>query len=130
MIDPEHALASWFMLISSAVFLVGYALPLLFVPMTWARWFRWEVPEKTHLAIYLGRCLGAVALSIIVVVVRGAGDPRGHRVLFDLIALVTGLMTLVHTWGAIRRIQPWTEHVEIGLYALVTGLALWIGSGL
>jgi hypothetical protein len=32
----------------------------------------------------------------------------------------------VHLWGALRRMQPWTETAEIALYALVTGIALWI----
>jgi hypothetical protein len=43
-----------------------------------------------------------------------------------LIGYVCGLMTLVHIWGAIRRIQPWTEHAEIIMYGAVTILAIWI----
>lgn len=130
MIDPERALASWFLLISGIVFLVVYALPLLFVPLQWARVFRWELPERTHLAIYLGRCLGGVALAVIIFVFRAVPDPRSSRMLFDLVALMTGILCLVHVWGAIRRIQPWTEHVEIVLYAAVAALSAWIGAGL
>lgn len=133
MVDPDRALASWFLLTSATFFLVVYALPLLFVPLRWARWFRWKLPERpetSHLTVYFARCLGALALSVIVVTYRAAGDPRGHRVLFDLIALVGGLMALVHAWGAIRRTQPWTEHVEIVLYAAVAAVAVWIGASL
>src|SRR5262245_33838460 len=105
MIDSAHPLASWFLVISSGFFLVVYGLPLLIAPIAWARWFRWDIPEKTHLATYFGRCVGAVALSVIVVVLRRAGDPKGNSFMFELIALVGGLMTGVHVWGAIRRIQ-------------------------
>ena len=135
MIDPERPLASWFLLTSATFFLVVFALPLLFAPLRWARWFRWKLPEQLetshlHLTVYFARCLGAVALSVIVITFRSAGDPRGHRILFDLIALLSGLMVLVHAWGAIRRTQPWTEHVEIVLYAAVAAAAIWIGSSL
>jgi len=130
MIDPERPLASWFLLISGIGFLVVYALPLLFVPLRWARAFRWELPERTHLAIYLGRCLGGVALAVVIFVFRAVPDPRSSRLLFELIALMTGILALVHVWGAIRRIQPWTEHAEIALYAILAALSAWIGAGL
>lgn len=130
MIDPERALASWFLLVSGIVFLVVYALPLLFVPLRWARVFRWELPERSHLTIYLGRCLGGVALAVVVFVFRAVPDPRSSRVLFDLVTLMTGILALVHVWGAIRRIQPWTEHAEIVLYATVAALSAWIGAAL
>ena len=122
MIDPEIPLASWLLLTSRILFLVVYALPLLFVPMRWARVFRWDVPERTHMTINLGRCLGRVGLAVILAVFRAVPNPRAHRMLFDLIALMTGILALVNVWGAIPRIQPWTEHVEIVLYA---GVSRW-----
>jgi hypothetical protein len=133
MIDPSHPLGSWFLLVSSILFAVLYALPLFFVPLTWARWFTWRVPgaeKDTHLAIYFGRCVGACALGVIFVACRAIPDPRGNRVVFDLIGGICGLMTVVHIWGAIRRIQPWTETVETAFYAVVTGVCLWIRSTL
>ncbi len=130
MIDPQRPLASWFLLVAGTVFLVVYALPLLFVPLQWARVFRWELPEKTHLTIYLGRCVGGLALAVVVFVFRAVPDPRSNRMLLELIALMSGLLALVHVWGAIRRIQPWTEHVEIVLYAGVAVASAWIGATL
>jgi hypothetical protein len=35
-------------------------------------------------------------------------------------------MTLIHGWGAIRRIQPWTENAEILLYGGLAVLSTWI----
>lgn len=118
MIDAEHAAASWFLLLSTTLFLVVYALPLLLAPLWWARRFRWRLPSgDTGLTVYFGRCLGALALCVIVVVFRAVPEPKAHRDLFDLIALIGGSMTLVHGWGALRRTQPWTEDAEILIYA-------------
>jgi hypothetical protein len=130
-INAEHPFASWFLLLGAAGFLAVYALPLLLVPLRWARWFQWpDVPEKDPLAVYLGRCTGGLAVALMVVAARAAPDPARHPDVFDFIALSSGLMTLIHVWGAIRRTQPWTEHAEIVLYGAVTGIAVWLRAAL
>lgn len=127
MISPEYPLASWFLIIASAVFLTAIALPLLFAPLTWARWFRWKLPEgNTDLTVYLGRCLGATALAIILVVAHGIPDPKSHTLLFELVAFTCGLMVLIHVWGWIRKTQPLSETIEISVWAVTCGMALWI----
>lgn len=126
LIDPAHRLASWFLLGSSVLSAAAYALPLLLSPMAWARFFRWPIPHETRLCVYLGRCVGGLALAIIVIVLRAAPDPAGNLPVFDLIALCGASMVIVHVWGALQRVQPWTEDAEIALYALLTGAALWI----
>ncbi len=131
MLDPSHAFASAFLLVSCAFFLVVYAVPLVFFPLRWARWFRWEVPAgRPDLTVYFARCTGLLAVAIIAVVAPGIRDPAGHRDVFVLIAWACGLMTLLHVWGAIRRTQPWPEHAEIVMYAAVCGLSVWIRSTL
>ena len=78
------------------------------------------MPAGNHdLTVYFGRCLGGVALAVIFAIVRGIPDPGSHKLLFELIFFVTGLMTLVHIWGAVRRQQPWPETVEIGVPAVL-----------
>ncbi len=125
MIDPREPLASWFLLVSCAFFVVVYGLPLVFAPLRWARWFRWTVPDGSpDLTVYFGRCTGLLALTIIVTVAPAIRDPRGHRAAFELIAWACGFMTLLHVWGAVRRIQPWTEHAEIVLYGAVCAAAV------
>lgn len=119
-------LASAFLLIISFFFLLLYALPLLLVPLRWARWLRWQLPAGgAELTVYLGRCVGGLALAVILMALRAAPDPRGHRLIFELIATIAAIMTAVHLWGALRRVQPWTETAEIALYAVVTGLSGW-----
>jgi hypothetical protein len=130
MISATHPAASWFLLASGAGFLLVYGLPLLLFPLQWARWFRWTVPEDTALTVYLGRCVGALAIAVIAVSLKAVPSPERFSVLFDLIAWIGALMTALHVWGAIRRVQPWTETAEIPLYAVLAGLAIWLRNGL
>ncbi|HEY6098191.1 MAG TPA: hypothetical protein VIW03_02095 [Anaeromyxobacter sp.] len=126
-ISAEHPFASWFLAASCAGFLVVYAIPLSLFPLRWARWFRWRLPEgDAHLTVYLGRCTGLLATAIILVAAQAVPDPGGHRIVFELIAVACGSMTALHVWGAIRRTQPWTEHLEIALYGAVCAVSTWL----
>jgi hypothetical protein len=120
------SLASWFLLIAGIAFLAAFALPLILSPLGWARVFKWKLPEETKLTLYFGRCLGATALAIVLLCFRAVPDPAAHLELFDLIILVCGGVTGVHVYGALRKLQPWTEDVEIVLYAAITALAVWL----
>ncbi len=125
MISPDHPLASWFLVIAGTLFLVVFALPLLLMPLTWARWFGWRLPEgNNHLTVYFGRCLGAVALAIIFTAARFVSRPG--PAIFDLIGWVCAGMVGVHVWGALKKAQPVSETVEIAFYAVVGVIAMWI----
>lgn len=127
MINAEHPLASWFLILSVVFFTVIYGVPLFVAPLRWARWFQWEVTaERNDLAVYFGRCTGALAVTIIIMAVQGISDPKGFRMVFEFIGIACGLLTVVHIWGAIQKIQPWTETAEIVMYAVVSGLAFWL----
>ncbi|HVG57143.1 MAG TPA: hypothetical protein VNA24_01210 [Hyalangium sp.] len=127
MISPDYPLASWFLIVSAVIFILVIALPLLFVPLTWARWFGWKLPEgSTDLAVYFGRCLGATALAIIIAVAHGIPDPKSHHLLFDLVSMTSGLMIGIHVWGWIRKTQPLSETVEILVWVVVFIMSLWI----
>src|SRR5206468_2461675 len=121
----EPLAASVFLYVAPAFFLALYGLPLLFVPMRWARVFQWRVPEgPAHLTVFFGRCLGGVATAVALVAIAAAPHPEANVALFDLIALIGVIMTAVHVWGAIKRMQPWPEHVEIALYGLLAVAAI------
>jgi hypothetical protein len=130
MIDESARAASWFLWIAPAAFLVVYALPLLLWPLAWARAFRWQIAGAEHLTIYLGRCTGALGTVVIAACFRAAPHPRAHPIVFEILAALGLVMALVHLYGALRRMQPWTEDVEIVLYALVGAAALWLRIGL
>ena len=53
-------------------------------------------------------------------------DPHGQRIMLELTGTVAGLMTGLHIYGAVRRVQPWTEDAEILLYGIVLILAFWL----
>jgi hypothetical protein len=127
MISPDYPLASWFLVISTGVVIVVIALPLLFVPLTWARKFGWTLPEGNNdLTVYFGRCLGATALAMIIAVAHGIPDPKSHHLLFDLVSITSGLMVGIHLWGWIRKTQPLSETIETGIWALLFAMSLWI----
>jgi hypothetical protein len=127
MINPDYPLASWFLAICVVFFLVVIALPLLLMPMKWARWFGWKLPEgNPDLTVYFGRCLGGASLAIIITVARGIPDPKANHLIFDLVAMTSGLMIGVHVWGWIRKTQPLSETVEIAVWAVVFVFSLWL----
>jgi hypothetical protein len=128
--SATHPAASWFLVLGGGFFLLGFGLPLLLAPIHWARLFRWWLPEDLRLARYLGRSLGAVVVPLMVFLLRAAPRPEAYPWLFELSTAIAGVLVVVHVVGAIERSQPWTEHVEIGVYAAVAILAAVIRAGL
>ena len=113
--------SSIFMVVGATAFLLFIGLPLLISPMTWARRIRWNIPEDTDLANYLGRSLGGLVLPVTILMYVGARDPWEYRVMFDLVILAGVFAAGVHFYGFIKRSQPLIEHLEIIMYI---GLAL------
>lgn len=128
MVSSSSPIASWFLWIAGVVFLGAYALPLLIVPLRWARLFRWRVPPEGErdLTVYLARSLGGVVAALVAIVFRAAPDAASHRLVLEMVIAATSVAALVHVWGALRRSQPWTETVEIVLFGAVAAGALWI----
>ena len=110
-----HAQAFLFalMIVTTAAF----ALPIFLAPLAWARRFGWRIAEPTDLAVYFGRCLGAFILIVEMLMLRAALTGTGLVFTFQVLIAVAVLMTIVHIWGGLLRIQPISETLEIGLYA-------------
>jgi hypothetical protein len=121
---PWGAHAAAFLLALVALTTVAFAVPLFLVPLRWGRLMRFAIPGDTDLAVYFGRCLGAVMLVIAAIATRAALTGVGLAVTFDLLVGAAALMVVVHAWGAVRGIQPWTETVEIGFWLLLLVLTL------
>ncbi|SMH57646.1 hypothetical protein [Azospirillum agricola] len=98
---------------------LSFALPILVAPLTWARLMLWRVPAETDLAVYFGRCLGAFILIVELLMLRAVTTGTGLTHVFDVLFCVFLLMLAVHVYGALRRIQPVTETLEIGLWAFL-----------
>ena len=120
------SVARLFLLATGIFFLAVYALPLTLAPLRWARWFRWPLPTDTRLASYFGRCVGVLAIVVLGQIVYGAVSAAAQPTALALVAAIGGLMTALHTYGALRRVQPWTEDAEVVLYLGATVLALWL----
>jgi len=99
---------------------LAFALPIFLMPLTWARWFRWRLPKEpdgADLAVYFGRCLGAFVLIVELLMLRAALSGEGLVYTFQVLFAVAVFMTIVHIQGAVQRIQPITETLEIGMYS-------------
>ena len=96
-----------------------FALPIFIAPIAWAKAMRWTIPDHQHLAIYFGRCLGAFILVIEASMLRSVMTGTSYSYAFDLLFMVFGLMFAVHVYGALKRIQPITETLEIGFWVML-----------
>lgn len=117
-------LATNYLVILAIVTLVVFSILLFFKPLLWARLFLWSLPEETDLTVYFGRCLGAFALVTDAMFLHAALTGTGVVTMLQFFTLFCALMVIVHVWGAIARIQPITETLEIGLWAGLTMLTL------
>ncbi|WP_236202147.1 hypothetical protein [Pseudomonas pseudonitroreducens] len=124
MIGLWSAYAQTYLLVLSIATTLVFALPIFLVPLLWARLMQWQLPEHTDLAVYFGRCLGAFILIVEALMLRAALTGEALATTFEVLAAVAGFMVVVHIYGALRRIQPWTETVETGFYAVMLVLTL------
>jgi hypothetical protein len=117
MVGLWSAHAQGYLLILMSVTTLAFGLPIFLVPLTWARVFGWRLPADTDLAVYFGRCLGAFILIVEALMLRAGLTGDGLAFTFQVLAAVGASMVVVHVWGAVQRIQPLTETLEIGMYA-------------
>jgi hypothetical protein len=124
MIGLWSELAATYLLIVTAITFLFFTIPLIVSPLAWARVLGWRIPEPTHLALYLGRSLGVLSLSINVISVRAALSGEGAETVFGLMLLVSALMVPLHLWGWIRKLQPLSESLETFFWAALAFLTL------
>ncbi|HSW13597.1 MAG TPA: hypothetical protein VLI06_12205 [Solimonas sp.] len=119
--------AQSFLLVGMIVTTLAFALPIFLAPLRWARVLGWRLPADTDLAVYFGRCLGAFVLIVEALMLRAALTGEALHFTFEVIAAVATMMVLVHVWGAVQRIQPLLETLEIGMYAglLLLAILFW-----
>ena len=118
----EHAGA--FLLLVAGVTAVCFSFPLFIAPLRWARLLGWTIPAHADLAVYFGRCLGAVAIVLNAVQLRAGITGESATLIFQITLGIALLMVIVHAWGAIRRIQPVSETIEIAFWAGIALLTL------
>jgi len=119
MIGMYSSHSQLYLLILASLTTLFFALPLLLVPLTWARLMRWRIPEETDLTVYFGRCLGAFVVGVDAMGFLGAFYLERQQAIFEVLYFVSISMIAVHVYGAWRKIQPMTETLEISFYALL-----------
>ena len=124
MIGTWSGHAQSFLLVATVLSALGLSLPIFLMPLAWARRFGWTIPEHTDLAVYFGRSLGALAVTINLLTLRAALTGEALVPAFEVTLVVSLLMVVVHVYGAVRRVQPVSETIEIGFWAAIALLAL------
>lgn len=119
--------APQYLLILTLLTTLVFALPIFCIPLVWARLMGWTLPTHTDLAVYFGRCLGAFILILEAMMLRAALTGEAIHAVFEMLLAVAVMMIVVHVYGALRRIQPLSETLEIGFYVglLVLTLLFW-----
>jgi hypothetical protein len=115
-----------FLLVTAALFLPVFAIPLFVDPYWWAERFGWDTGPETELGQYLGRCLGAVAIAIMCTALAAARDPERNRAIFTVLGTGGVLLAIVHLRGLIEDAQPLVEHIETAMYAGFGAFAFWV----
>lgn len=108
-----------YLLVFGVITALIFCLPLFIAPMTWGRLLLWNIPDDTDLAVYLGRCLGALGLVIDYFVIAAALNDEAISIVFNVLYFLFVLMIGTHIYGAVKRIQPITETLEIGFWTLL-----------
>ncbi len=109
-----------FMIVTTFVF----AIPIFFMPITWGKMMMWKLPEDTDLTVYFGRCLGSFAFVLEYFLYQASTAGVGEIWTFQFIIGLCGFMVVIHIHGAIKKIQPITETLEIGLWISLFFLSL------
>lgn len=122
----EERRARVFLIAVPALFLPVFAIPLFIDPYWWGDRFGWDLGPETHLGHYFGRCLGAVAIGIMVAALLGAREPARNRGIFTVLGTAGLLLAVVHLRGLIEDAQPLVEHLETAMYLLFAATAFWL----
>ncbi len=108
-----------YLYIAAAAMLIGFGVPLLIVPVSWARVFRWPVPDEQRLVVFLGRSMGVFIALMSIFAVQAVRTPAAKPFFFDMMLFAFAAMLVLHVVGAIRKTQPVTETAEIGLWVVL-----------
>jgi len=124
MIGIWHSYSDLYLYVVGVAMLATFGIPLVIVPLQWARFFRWEIPQPENLVIFLGRSLGILCSLLAIFAFKAAGSHAAKPFYFDLMLWVLGAMGALHVYGAIRKTQPITETAEILLWVFLFLLTL------
>ncbi len=118
MIGIWQSYANVYLIVAGVAMLLPFGLPLLVAPMAWAKLLRWET-TPVQLASFLGRSVGLFISVIAIYAFIAAATPQAQPFFFQLMLLLVAGNLGLHVFGAIKKWQPITETIEIGVWALL-----------
>jgi hypothetical protein len=124
MISIWQSYSDVYLYVAGVAMLVTFGIPLLVVPLRWARVFRWEIPQSKNLVVFFGRSIGVFISLTAVFAFKVTNYPAAKPFFFDLMLWLFVGMILLHAYGAIRKTQPITETVEILLWVVLSVITL------
>jgi hypothetical protein len=124
MIGIWQSYSDVYLYVAGAAMLASFGIPLMVVPLRWARFLRWEVPQPENLVVFFGRSLGVFISVIAVLAFKVTGTPAAKPFFFELMLWLFVGMIGLHVYGAIRKAQPITETLEIGLWVVLLVVTL------
>lgn len=119
MIGIWQSYSDIYLYVAGVAMLATFGIPLLLVPLRWARFLLWEVPQPENLVVFLGRSLGIFISLMGVFAFKVTCSPAAKPFFFDLMLWLFLAMIALHAYGAIRKTQPITETVEILLWVVL-----------
>lgn len=119
MLGVWNAYATAYLLVVAVGTLLLFGIPLLIMPIRWAKVLGWQIPDHTDLAVYFGRCLGGVICIMGLLAFTASTSLATQKFFFNLIMGNFIVMIVVHVYGAIRKIQPVSETYEIIYWVLM-----------
>ena len=103
---------TWF----SLFIVLAFAIPYIFAPLTWGKVVGFTLPQDTDLAVYFGRSLGVTVSGISLVCYLASSTPSAQPIVFSGLVFITATLCMTHIYGAIKKIQPLVETLEIGAW--------------
>jgi hypothetical protein len=119
MVGIWNSYADIYLIVAGVAMLLFFGLPLTLVPLRWAGVFRWDVSQAGDLVIFLGRSLGVFITVIALYAFDISQNPAGMPFFYELMLWTFVGMIILHIYGAIRKTQPITETIEIGLWVIL-----------
>lgn len=129
MIGAYSGYAEEFLMGLAALTFFLFTIPLLLVPLRWAKLMGFQIPSHTDLAAYFGRSVGALAAAINFLAFRAGQTGVAVAEVIAFIVAIAVMMVFIHAWGAYKKIQPLSETLEIGFWIAMAIGALAVYPG-
>ena len=119
MIGIWNSYADIYLIVAGVAMLLFFGLPLTLVPLRWASVMRWDVSQPGDLVIFLGRSVGVFITVIALFAFKVSQTPAAMPFFYELMLWTFVGMIILHIYGAVRKTQPMTETIEIGLWVIL-----------